>query len=186
MESIIQSNLNSIKLKMYPVVNEYVEIAMQFYSNFRKEFQSFNSTYKREIAFGTVMTINGAFVCLLLTVVFAFIKIAFTSIRFFAILLWDNLTPGQKWLELTMIVSSFVTFGVVAFAAQDMEKMIDDSFTKLKKEVADKTAIIAEQEAKIAEQEEKIVKLGGLMVTQVATDYINQKNVSEYQGSCMH
>ena len=66
MESIIQSNLNSIKLKMYPVVNEYVEIAMQFYSNFRKEYQSFNSTYKREIAFGTVMTINGAFVCLLL------------------------------------------------------------------------------------------------------------------------
>lgn len=138
---------------MSAIINEYYESANQIYDDIAAKITNFNSTYKREFAFATVMAINGAFVCVLLAVAFTIITSIARILWFFATLFWNSLTPGQKGLELSLVLSSFAAFSVIAIAARDMEKMIDTSFTKLKKEIADKTALIAEQEEKIAKLE---------------------------------
>jgi hypothetical protein len=144
---------------MLPIVNEYVQIINQFYNKTAKEIKIFKSIYEKEIALGLIMTINASFMCIFLLVVFALLKIFVGIFRSFATFIWDNLTPGQKWLELTMILSSFLTFVVVAYAAMDMEKKIDESFKKLKKEIAVKDSIIAEKDDKIAKLEGNITDI---------------------------
>lgn len=144
---------------MLPIVNEYVQIINQFYNKTAKEIKIFKSIYEKEIALGLIMTINASFMSILILVVFALLKIVVGIFSSFATFIWDNLTPGQKWLELTMILSSFLTFVVVAYAAMDMEKKIDESFKKLKKEIAVKDAIIAEKDDKIAKLEGNITDI---------------------------
>ena len=144
---------------MFPIVNEYVQIINQFYNKTAKEIKIFKSIYEKEIAFGIIMAINASFVSVLLLVVFALLKIVAGIFSSFITFIWANLTPGQKGLELTMILSSFLTFVVVSYAAKDMEKMIDESFMKLKKEIADKDSIIAEKDYKIAKLEGNITDI---------------------------
>ena len=144
---------------MFPIVNEYVQIINQFYTKTAKEIKIFKSIHEKEIAFGIIMTINASFMSILLLVAFALLKIVAGIFSSFVTFIWVNLTPGQKWLELTMILSSLLTFVVVAYAAKDMEKMIDESFKKLKKEIADKNSIIAEKDDKISKLEGNITDI---------------------------
>ena len=132
---------------------EYTQYAKQFYNETVKEIKMFYSKYEGEIAFATLMTINGAFVCVLLGVAFTIVH-SFARISWFvAKFVWNNLTPGQQWLELASIATSIITFAFIANTANEFEKSMDAAFTKLKKEIADKTATVAQQEEKIAKLE---------------------------------
>jgi hypothetical protein len=132
---------------------EYTQFAKQFYEKTVKEIKMFKSKYEGEMAFATLMTINGAFVCVLLGVAFTIVH-SFARISWFvAAFIWKSLTPGQQWLELASIATSIITFAFIANIANDFEKSMDAAFTKLKKEIADKTAIISEQDEKITKLE---------------------------------
>ena len=132
---------------------EYTQLAKQFYEQTVKEIKMFYSKYEGEIAFATLMTINGAFVCVLLGVAFTIVH-SFARISWFvAAFIWKFLTPGQQWLELASIATSILAAVVLISAANDFEKSFDTAFAKLKKEIFDKTAIISEQEEKITKLE---------------------------------
>ena len=79
-----------------------------------------------------------------------------------ALFVWDSLTPGQKWIELGSIFTSIGTFAFIAFVFNDFEKGLDEAFTKLKKDIVDKKATIAEQEEKIAKLEAIIAEVTNL------------------------
>jgi len=72
--------------------------------------------------------------------------------------LWQMLTPGQKWLELAAIISSVAVFIGLYIITNKIEKQIDDTFMKLKKEITNKDAIIAKKEETISKLEDIIKK----------------------------
>jgi len=70
--------------------------------------------------------------------------------------IWENLTPGQKGLELTTIIISIVTITIIGLLATEFEKKIDQTMIKLKTEIANKNVVIYEKNNKI-EKLEKII-----------------------------
>jgi hypothetical protein len=83
----------------------------------------------------------------------------------FVLFVWSTLTPGQKGIELASILTSIGTFAFIACIFNDFEQGLDKAFTNLKKDIADKTIIIAEQEEKIAKLEEIINQVTNLSGT---------------------
>ena len=68
------------------------------------------------------------------------------------IIIWNRLTPGQKLLELSVIVTSLSVLFSFFKAANELEKSIYESFEKLKKQNLEK-------ETKIAKLEDELTKL---------------------------
>ena len=68
------------------------------------------------------------------------------------IIIWNRLTPGQKLLELSVIVTSLSVLFSFFKAANELEKSIYESFEKLKKQNLEK-------EKKIAMLEDELAKL---------------------------
>jgi len=83
----------------------------------------------------------------------------FVSLNGFQLLfniIWNNLTPGQKGLELATIVISIVTVIIIGLLAIEFEKKIDQTMTKLQVEIANKNNVIAEKNDKILKLEKII------------------------------
>ena len=68
------------------------------------------------------------------------------------VIIWNRLTPGQKLLELSVIVTSLSVLFSFFKAADELEKSIYESFEKLKKQNVEK-------EKKIAMLEDELTKL---------------------------
>ena len=68
------------------------------------------------------------------------------------VIIWNRLTPGQKLLELSVIVTSLSVLFSFFKAANELEKSIYESFEKLKKQNLEK-------ETKIAKLEDELAKL---------------------------
>ena len=68
------------------------------------------------------------------------------------VIIWNRLTPGQKLLELSVIVTSLSVLFSFFKAANELEKSIYESFEKLKKQNLEK-------ETKIAMLEDELTKL---------------------------
>ena len=68
------------------------------------------------------------------------------------VIIWNRLTPGQKLLELSVIVTSLSVLFSFFKAADELEKSIYESFEKLKKQNLEK-------ETKIAKLEDELTKL---------------------------
>jgi hypothetical protein len=68
------------------------------------------------------------------------------------IIIWNRLTPGQKLLEISVIVTSLSVLISFFKAANELEISIYESFEKLKKENLEK-------EMKIAKLEDELAKL---------------------------
>ena len=68
------------------------------------------------------------------------------------VIIWNRLTPGQKLLELSVIVTSLSVLFSFFKAANELEKSIYESFEKLKKQNVEK-------EKKIAMLEDELTKL---------------------------
>ena len=68
------------------------------------------------------------------------------------VIIWNRLTPGQKLLELSVIVTSLSVLFSFFKAADELEKSIYESFEKLKKQNLEK-------ETKIAMLEDELTKL---------------------------
>jgi hypothetical protein len=74
--------------------------------------------------------------------------VCFWGIHYLAVYTWDALDDGQEWLQLAFIVWSIVCgWGVLKFA-NDMDERVDNYIMKLKAELAEKDAIIAELSSK--------------------------------------
>lgn len=84
--------------------------------------------------------------------------------------LWNSLTPGNEWLDLTLIISTLISGIVMFFALKGMGDVLDKGFTKLKNEINKKDERIRELEAKIASLE---------AVSTSAEPKINEKMCSE-------
>ena len=68
------------------------------------------------------------------------------------VIIWNRLTPGQKLLELSVIVTSLSVLFSFFKAANELENSIYESFEKLKKQNLEK-------ETKIAKLEDELTKL---------------------------
>jgi hypothetical protein len=76
---------------------------------------------------------------------------------FLSKIFWSCLTPGQQYIEAIFIVSSLMVAFAVGYAAMDIEKKIEISFIKMKKEIEEKTKRISELEEKLLAYKEKTI-----------------------------
>jgi len=67
---------------------------------------------------------------------------SFWAVHYLAILVWDSLDKGEEWLQLAVIVLTFVIGGYVLKSANDMDDRIENYIMKLKAELAEKDVII--------------------------------------------
>jgi hypothetical protein len=143
---------------MFAKFNEIRQLAKEVYTGIKQDFASFKQSIKNEMALAFILTINGAALAVVLGIAFMLAKFAISVLWFFVLLFWSFLTPGQQWLEFTFILSSLATGAMFLKVAKDMEKSLDAAFSKLNKEIADKTAAIAERDEKIAKLEAVIAE----------------------------
>ena len=76
-----------------------------------------------------------------------------TLAKYFWSALWDSLTPGNEWFDLTIIISTLIYGIVMMFALKCIYNCLDKGFTKLKNENNKKDDKIRELEFKIASLE---------------------------------
>ena len=72
------------------------------------------------------------------------------------VIIWNRLTPGQKLLELSVIVTSLSVLFSFFKAANELEKSIYESFEKLKKQNLEKETKIAKLEDELAKLKEQL------------------------------
>ena len=70
------------------------------------------------------------------------------GIHYLAVYVWDSLDKGQECLQLAVIVFSIVAAWGVLKYVHDLDERIDNCIMKLKAELAEKDAIIAELSSK--------------------------------------
>ena len=135
---------------MNTTINEYTGMNN---NNYNKALMELRAIFKEEyICFALILAINSAFI---IFCAFAlFISFIFVSNCFY--ILWNSLTPGQKLLEFTSIIASLATLIILFKAGNEFEKKLDESFARLKKEIANKNNIISEKDEKIAKIEDII------------------------------
>ena len=138
---------------MNTTINEYTGMNN---NNYNKALMELRAIFKEEyICFALILAINSVFI---IFCAFAlFISFTFVSNCFY--ILWNSLTPGQKLLEFTSIIASLTTLIILFKAGNEFEKKLDESFARLKKEIADKNDIISEKDEKIAKLEDIINEL---------------------------
>ena len=138
---------------MNTIINEYIDMTNNYYN---KALVELRAIFKEEyICFALILAINSAFI---IFCAFAlFISFIFVSNCFY--ILWNSLTPGQKLLEFTSIIASLATLTILFKAGNEFEKKLDESFARLKKEIANKNNIISEKDEKIAKLEDIINEL---------------------------
>ena len=138
---------------MNTIINEYIDMTNNYYN---KALVELRAIFKEEyICFALILAINSAFI---IFCAFAlFISFIFVSNCFY--ILWNSLTPGQKLLEFTSIIASLATLIILFKAGNEFEKKLDESFARLKKEIANKNNIISEKDEKIAKLEDIINEL---------------------------
>ena len=138
---------------MNTIINEYIDMTNNYYN---KALVELRAIFKEEyICFALILAINSAFI--IFCAVALFISFAFVSKCFY--ILWNSLTPGQKLLEFTSIIASLATLTILFKAGNEFEKKLDESFARLKKEIANKNNIISEKDEKIAKLEDIINEL---------------------------
>ena len=69
---------------------------------------------------------------------------------------WNQLTPGNQWIEIAFIITSIVAFSVLIRTMEGVSKQLDSSFTKLKTEIAERNEKIAKLELEIVRLKESI------------------------------
>ena len=138
---------------MNSTINEYTGMTN---NNYNKALMELRAIFKEEyLVVALILAINSAFI---IFCAFALlISFAFVSNCFY--ILWNSLTPGQKLLEFTSIIASLATLTILFKAGNEFEKKLDESFARLKKEIADKNDIISEKDEKIAKLEDIINEL---------------------------
>lgn len=146
---------------MFTELQNYVQEASQSYLNIDLN-ERLKELSNKKLTVGDVLAMNIPEFCFIALSGWVIIATALNVLQFVGTLIWDNLTPGQKWLELFAIISSAVTMVVLGLLATEFEKKLDQSFTKLKVEIVDKTAQIAEKDARIAELEKLLGKVNEL------------------------
>ena len=69
---------------------------------------------------------------------------------------WNQLTPGNQWIEIAFIITSIVAFSVLIRTMEGVSNQLDSSFTKLKTEIAERNEKIAKLELEIVRLKESI------------------------------
>lgn len=82
--------------------------------------------------------------------IFSFVGII---LRYILTALWNLLTPGQQWVEITLIVCSIISAVMLIVVFEGMSNIIDNNFEKIKAEIIKKDERIRELEAKLMEGE---------------------------------
>jgi hypothetical protein len=140
---------------MNAIIIEYYENCKQYYENCKQYYEMERSLS----GIHTAPILTYILAVLALTRILWFIS---GFIWTFALFVWSTLTPGQKIIELASILTSIGTFAFVAYIFNDFEQDLEKAFAKLKKDIANKTATIAEQEEKIAKLEGIIAEVTNL------------------------
>ncbi len=143
------------------MLENYYHQASQIYLNFdlNKRLQEIS---EKKWTVSDVLAMNIPEFCFIAFSGWVIVATALNVLQFIGTLIWNSLTPGQKWIELFAILSSAVTVVVLGLLATEFEKKIDLTLTKLKAEIVDKTAQIAEKDAQIAELEKLLGKVNEL------------------------
>jgi uncharacterized coiled-coil protein SlyX len=146
--------MNAIIIKMNAIINKFTQMSKQFYE------QKIELSFTRD-DLDSILIYGVGFLAMVRASWFIYTYLLWP----FALFVWSTLTPGQKVIELASILTSIGTFAFVACIFNDFEQGLDKAFAKLKKDIADKTIIIAEQEEKIAKLEAIIAEVTNLSGT---------------------
>ena len=71
-------------------------------------------------------------------------------------LFWNSLTPGNQWLDISIITTSIVPFIVLFRTIEGISDDLDRSFKKLKKEIAERNEKITGLELEIVKLKERL------------------------------
>ena len=122
----------------------YLKIIEQ--SMFEKEYLAAGIILSTNLVALAILFISGLIVSAFLTSV---------SLDLFAII-WNKLTPGQQWIELLAMFTGVAMVISLYKAANELEKKIDESFEKLKKQNEDNLAIILKKNEVIQNLEKEL------------------------------
>jgi hypothetical protein len=81
--------------------------------------------------------------------------------------IWENLTPGNELLEITIILSSLVVSGLMFSTMKAISDLLDVRFVKLKNDIKMKDEYIEELEEIIATKNALIIKMHDKAITKL-------------------
>ncbi len=74
-----------------------------------------------------------------------------------SLFIWDLLTPGYKFLELTSIIITFIVIYLFYLVVNELGKKLDELLTGLKQAIAEKDATIAMLTKKLEDKQRQLL-----------------------------
>jgi hypothetical protein len=128
-------------------MNEYVPKVKDLYNKTINYIQSnMNNSQLEHLAAGVVVTTNIAAIGVGVLSAYIINTLVIRVIWNIVSFIWNLLTPGQQLLELFVVCTSIGTVYAFYKAANEFERVIDETISKLKREIADKDAKIEKLE----------------------------------------
>ena len=118
----------------------------------------------------SVIFVCGFNVCSILTFCFGVYKMISFGFFYVGLLMkfiWENLTPGNELLEITIILSSLVVSGLMFSTMKAISDLLDVRFVKLKNDIKMKDEYIEELEEIIATKNALIIKMHDKAITKL-------------------